>query len=150
MYNRILKLITEIGDTREGKVKIAKAWRARKAQVEKAKRAMGANLDQFGKDSVSDVDTAKVIRGELQLSKVDQYMHGRAQGEKLTDDPKHKDRFGDIGAKIGMQAHSKVHKGSEEDIRRVFKGKLGTKGKGVKAATKNIQQTGQYLNVRNN
>ena len=111
---------------------------------------MGTNLKQFGKNSVRDTDTAKVIRGELQLSKVNKYMLGRNMFASLSDDPKLKDRFGDVGAQEGIKAYNKVHKDSENDIRRGFRGELGTKGKGVRAANRNIMQTGQVLNYKNN
>ena len=149
---RLLGLVLEIGDTIEGKEKIAKAFLKRASEIEKAEKAMADNLRQSGGDyhSVSKDDTAKVMRGRLQLSKVDSYMGGRAGGENLAGDSKHKDRFGDEGAKIGMKAYRKKHGETEDLLIRTARGKLGTKGQGVRDAKKSIQQKGQADNAANN
>jgi hypothetical protein len=153
---RLLGLVLEIGDTPEGKERIAKAFLKREVEVKKAERAIADNLRQSGGNyhSVASDDTAKVIRGRLQLSKVDSYMSGRAGGENLAKasggDSKHKNRFGDVGAKIRMKGYKREHGETEKLLIRTAKGRLGPKGQGVRDAKKSIQQKGQSDKAANN
>ena len=177
MYNRMLGLITEIGDTQEGKRRILKAYQNRKEQIAAADKSLEKNRkhpeateqqDDWENDPDSPAGQNKVAitRAKIQAKRVDTYMRARAAGEAAGGalSPERKARLADVAAKQGLKVHKQDYGEAEAALKMLRRSApeitpkypekrrstRGSTGQGLEAAKFNADQRGRNQNYRNN
>ena len=173
----MLGLITEIGDTQEGKRRILKAYQNRKKQIAAADKSLEKNKNhpeateqqddwENDPDSPAGQNKVAITRAKIQAKKVDTYMRARAAGETAGGalSPERKARLADAAAKTGLKVHRddygeasdalKMLRKSAPEITPKYPEKRrstrGSAGQGLKAAKSNADQRGRNQNYKNN